>query len=227
MNGCFLQICFCSLHIWRICALHILFILSLKHDSGMASVNIHFLSKRVPLRTFYFPPGEYVSFRLFAPCSAPSLNLYPSVVLQAQIQLDCGEDNICVPDLKLAVYGWEEITFLLLFQPSTAGQVMQNFAGQFSPSAAEIKTPHRNENCSHSTSLCFLSAGHEVVGFMWLVGAMGTSEGSTHARGCLFALDIASTWFCGVTRNPTPRNRGVGEPGSDSPHQKQLNPLSV
>lgn len=26
---------------------------------------------------------------------------------QAQIQLDCGEDNICVPDLKLAVIGWE------------------------------------------------------------------------------------------------------------------------
>ncbi|CAB1315481.1 unnamed protein product [Coregonus sp. 'balchen'] len=27
------------------------------------------------------------------------------IYLRAQIQLDCGEDNICVPDLKLAVYG--------------------------------------------------------------------------------------------------------------------------
>ncbi|CAL8340983.1 unnamed protein product [Lota lota] len=30
----------------------------------------------------------------------------------AQIQLDCGEDNICVPDLKLAVYGDREAVYL-------------------------------------------------------------------------------------------------------------------
>uniref|UniRef100_A0A3B4APH2 Uncharacterized protein n=1 Tax=Periophthalmus magnuspinnatus TaxID=409849 RepID=A0A3B4APH2_9GOBI len=31
---------------------------------------------------------------------------------QAHIQLDCGEDNICVPDLKLAVYGDKTIVYL-------------------------------------------------------------------------------------------------------------------
>lgn len=199
MNGCFLQICFCSLHIWRICVFHILFILSLKHDSGMASVNIHFLSKRVSLSVlFTFRPvktslSHTGHIRLFAPCSLPSLNLDPSVVLQAQIQLDCGEDNICVPDLKLAVYGWEEITFLLLFriQPSSASQVMQSFSGLFSPSVTK-------DSCSHSTSLCFLSAGHEVVCFMWLVRVEEEFRRKLTCRSCLFALDVASTWFCGV-----------------------------
>ncbi|CAL8335859.1 unnamed protein product [Merluccius merluccius] len=37
----------------------------------------------------------------------PILNYHTQQLIQqkAQIQLDCGEDNICVPDLKLAVYG--------------------------------------------------------------------------------------------------------------------------
>ncbi|XP_075997303.1 integrin alpha-5-like [Genypterus blacodes] len=37
----------------------------------------------------------------------PILNYQTEQLIQqrAQIQLDCGEDNICVPDLKLAVYG--------------------------------------------------------------------------------------------------------------------------
>ncbi|XP_037347075.2 integrin alpha-5-like [Pungitius pungitius] len=34
------------------------------------------------------------------------------IVQKAQIQLDCGEDNICVPDLKLAVYGDKAQVFL-------------------------------------------------------------------------------------------------------------------
>lgn len=50
-------------------------------------------------------PSHTGHIRLFPSRSLPSLNLDPSVLLQAQIQLDCGEDNICVPDLKLAVYG--------------------------------------------------------------------------------------------------------------------------
>uniref|UniRef100_H2RJQ9 Integrin subunit alpha 5 n=1 Tax=Takifugu rubripes TaxID=31033 RepID=H2RJQ9_TAKRU len=38
--------------------------------------------------------------------SFPCLHLsLPFACFQVQIQLDCGEDNICVPDLKLAVYG--------------------------------------------------------------------------------------------------------------------------
>ncbi|XP_071776208.2 integrin alpha-5-like [Centroberyx gerrardi] len=38
---------------------------------------------------------------------SPILNYQTAQLIQqkAQIQLDCGEDNICVPDLKLAVYG--------------------------------------------------------------------------------------------------------------------------
>uniref|UniRef100_A0A8C6UYU1 Integrin subunit alpha 5 n=1 Tax=Neogobius melanostomus TaxID=47308 RepID=A0A8C6UYU1_9GOBI len=36
----------------------------------------------------------------------------PLIQQQAHIQLDCGEDNICVPDLKLAVYGDKTIAYL-------------------------------------------------------------------------------------------------------------------
>lgn len=44
----------------------------------------------------------------------PILNYQTEQLIQqkAQIQLDCGEDNICVPDLKLAVYGDKTITYL-------------------------------------------------------------------------------------------------------------------
>lgn len=91
MTGCFLQICFCSLHIWRICVFHILFILSLKHDSGMASVNIHFLSKRVSLRAFYFPPREDVSF---SHRSYPSLcSLFSSFIKSRSLCRSPGPDS--------------------------------------------------------------------------------------------------------------------------------------
>lgn len=44
----------------------------------------------------------------------PVLNYHTQQLIQqqAQIQLDCGEDNICVPDLKLAVYGDKTIVYL-------------------------------------------------------------------------------------------------------------------
>ncbi|XP_051272173.1 integrin alpha-5 [Dicentrarchus labrax] len=51
------------------------------------------------------------------------------IVQKAQIQLDCGEDNICVPDLKLAVYGdrtevylGDENSLSLTFHASNEGE---------------------------------------------------------------------------------------------------------
>lgn len=48
---------------------------------------------------------------------------------QAHIQLDCGDDNICVPDLKLAVYGDKTIAYLedensltLIFNAANEGE---------------------------------------------------------------------------------------------------------
>ncbi|XP_028261856.1 integrin alpha-5-like isoform X2 [Parambassis ranga] len=45
---------------------------------------------------------------------SPILNYQTEQLIQqkAQIQLDCGEDNICVPDLKLAVYGDRKEVYL-------------------------------------------------------------------------------------------------------------------
>lgn len=76
-----------------------------------ASVNIHFLKSTLFLHSFGSVP--------WLRTTAPSLRFLrlslPFFCFQAQIQLDCGEDNICVPDLKLAVYGWEEVIFLWFY----------------------------------------------------------------------------------------------------------------
>lgn len=45
-----------------------------------------------------------VCFVTVRSCSALLIET-TTCVFQAQILLDCGEDNICVPDLKLAVQG--------------------------------------------------------------------------------------------------------------------------
>lgn len=76
-----------------------------------ASVNIHFLKSFFFLHSFGSVP--------WLRTTTPSLRFLrlslPFFCFQAQIQLDCGEDNICVPDLKLAVYGWEEVIFLWFY----------------------------------------------------------------------------------------------------------------
>lgn len=101
-----------SLHIWRICICSTFRYPFIKAwISVRASVNIHFLKSFFFLHSF----GSIPWLRT----TAPSLRFLPLSLpffcFQAQIQLDCGEDNICVPDLKLAVYGWEEVTFLWLY----------------------------------------------------------------------------------------------------------------
>lgn len=61
----------------------------------------------------------------------PTLDYHtePLIQQQAHIQLDCGDDNICVPDLKLAVYGDKTIAYLgdensltLIFNAANEGE---------------------------------------------------------------------------------------------------------
>lgn len=101
-----------SVHIWTTCICY-----TFRHPfikawiSVRGSVNIHFLKSFFFLHSFGCVPCLRTT--------APSLRFVhlplPFFCFQAQIQLDCGEDNICVPDLKLAVYGWEEVIFLWLY----------------------------------------------------------------------------------------------------------------
>lgn len=61
----------------------------------------------------------------------PIVDYHTEALIQqkAHIQLDCGEDNICVPDLKLAVYGDKTIAYLedensltLIFNAANEGE---------------------------------------------------------------------------------------------------------
>lgn len=101
-----------SLHIWRKCICYTFRYPFIKAWINVgASVNIHFLKSSFFLHSFGSVP--------WLRTTAPSLHFLrlslPFFCFQAQIQLDCGEDNICVPDLKLAVYGWEEVIFLWFY----------------------------------------------------------------------------------------------------------------
>lgn len=49
---------------------------------------------------FFFHSFVAAPLTSYSPKNHHSLSFF-----QAQILLDCGEDNVCVPDLKLAVHG--------------------------------------------------------------------------------------------------------------------------
>lgn len=100
------------LHIWRICICCTLPYPFIKAwISVQASVNIHFLESI----WFLHSVGRVPWIRTSAPSFLFLHSSLPFSCFQAQIQLDCGEDNICVPDLKLAVYGWEDVVCLCLY----------------------------------------------------------------------------------------------------------------
>lgn len=99
-------------HIWRICICCTLPYPFIKAwISVQASVNIHFLQSIWFLHSVGWVPWIRTSALSFLFLHSS----LPSSCFQAQIQLDCGEDNICVPDLKLTVYGWEDVVCLCLY----------------------------------------------------------------------------------------------------------------
>lgn len=109
-----------------------------------ASVNIYFLG------SFFFlhSVGSVPWLRTTAP-SLHFLRLSPPFFcFQAQIQLDCGEDNICVPDLKLAVYGWAGVIFLWLYSMKMLETVESGFVLVlcWSHDIRQISTFHSNES---------------------------------------------------------------------------------
>lgn len=89
--------------------------------SVQASVNIHFLESIWFLHSVGWVPW----IRTRAPSFLFLHSSLPFSCFQAQIQLDCGEDNICVPDLKLAVYGWEDVVCLCLYRVCLHTEVLE------------------------------------------------------------------------------------------------------
>lgn len=135
------------LHIWRICIVYILshpFIKSWIYCSGFC---------KHPL------PWKLSFLHAFGLCS---LTLsYPSCLSQAQIQLDCGEDNICVPDLKLAVYGWGEITVYCCTW-FTKHNVNPRAAPGYSPLHLWPMCPTEIQPMTVKTIICPSSVAHDA-----------------------------------------------------------------
>uniref|UniRef100_A0A8C8FTE8 Integrin alpha-2 domain-containing protein n=1 Tax=Oncorhynchus tshawytscha TaxID=74940 RepID=A0A8C8FTE8_ONCTS len=148
----------------------------------------------------------------------PILNYQTTHIIKqkAQIQLDCGEDNICVPDLKLAVYGdrtevylGDENSLTLTFNARNEGEGGAYEAELYVvlPAEADYSGIARNNalTCSYEAEnqtrslVCDLGnpmkSGTSVSGSSW-TNCFLNSNGALLSQKELFNVAAAVWYFC-------------------------------